>query len=716
MFRNIKIGTKILCIVLFVSLLTLIIISIISYTQMLNLTKYSQDANIQLGITASEQSRTALLDQAEEYLQKIATEQAAEINATLEQINTEIAIVADFIESLYANPRSFTGKAVPHPQETEMGTASAKYFLAPGVAGTAGVREEVRRISSAEYLLSSVLDKNPLLHNVYLGTESGISYRYSRSNAFNPSYDPRERDWYTIAMSNPDEVVWLDTYLDSYGVMCVTCAKSYRDGSGNLTGVVATDITLESMIKGVLALQFGQNGYAFLLDSYGGYIAFPHHPIPRYNEPPDEESGRVAEPLEEAEGPWFEALKRVLAGGYGAYRVEIDGEEFYDFAAGVSETGWTLVARILIDEVIAPANEIRREIDTVTDRSREFIREGLTDVLLRFIIIFAVSAILVVGFSFALSLAIIRPIEELAINVRRIGKGDLDAAIKVRGKDEIAELGNAFNTMVSDLKEYIHNLETVTAEKERINSELNVAAEIQNDMLPRIFPKFSKYDNLALCAKMEPAKQVGGDFYDFFYLDPEETRIVFVIADVSGKGVPAALFMVIAKTLLKTHMLQGLDPAETLTRVNNLLCEDNTRSMFVTVLLCSLDLKTGVLSYANGGHNRPLISQSGEPYRFMELKKGIPLGMLEDSKYKLCELQMRPGDKLYMYTDGVNEAMNNDGEQLGNERFLGRANDLRHLNPDQFDEKIRQTIISFANGAEQSDDITTMAINFIKRT
>ncbi|MDR0409490.1 MAG: PP2C family protein-serine/threonine phosphatase, partial [Spirochaetaceae bacterium] len=277
-----------------------------------------------------------------------------------------------------------------------------------------------------------------------------------------------------------------------------------------------------------------------------------------------------------------------------------------------------------------------------------------------------------------------------------------------------AELGNAFNAMVSDLKDYIHNLETVTAEKERINSELSVAASIQNDMLPRIFPKFSNHDQLNIHAKMDPAKQVGGDFYDFFYLDPEETKIAFAIADVSGKGVPAALFMVIAKTLLKTHMVQGLDPAETLRRVNNLLCEDNTQSMFVTVLLCTLDLKTGVLFYANGGHNPPLISLSGAPYRFMDVKKGLALGIFEDSKYKLCELQLHPGDKLYMYTDGVNEAMNNEGEQLGNERFLAKANEAWHLESDQFDVAIRQTIDSFSGDAEQSDDITTMTIVYLK--
>jgi sigma-B regulation protein RsbU (phosphoserine phosphatase) len=704
-FRNIKIGTKILFIVLFVSLLTLVIISMVSYTQMLNLTKYSEDVNIQLGITASEESRTALLNQVEEYLAKITVEQAAKINTSLAGINAEISIMADFVESLYANPQVFAGKKVPHPLETEMGVAAAKYFLTSGVGETAGVKEELRRISNGEYLFSAILTNNPLLSNIYLGTKSGIYYRYSFSNNFDPSYDPRARDWYTMAMSRPDEVIWLAPYigkLDNYGILCVTSAKAYRDEAGNLAGVIATDITLESMVEQIVSLRLGQSGYAFLLDNSGTYIAHPQYDEPGFN----------TNPLEEAQGSWLEMLKGVVAGRYGAYQVTIDEEPFYGFAEPLAETGWIFCIRVSIAEVTAPADETKWKIDEDTGIAQQFIRRGLSDALLRFIIIFVVSAILVAGFSFFLSLTIIRPIEALAVNVRKIGKGDLDTVIVVQGKDEIADLGNAFNTMLADLKEYIHNLKTITAEKERINGELSAAADIQNDMLPRIFPQFSNPERLSLCAKMEPAKQVGGDFYDFFYLDEAKTRIVFVIADVSGKGVPAALFMVIAKTLLKTHMFHGLDPAETLARVNNLLCEDNTRSMFVTVFLSALDLKTGVLSYANGGHNPPLISLSGTPYRFMELKKGLPLGMMEGSTYHLCEIPLHAGDKLYLYTDGVNEAMNLDDEQLGNARFLAKANEVRDLEPDQFDEAIRQAVAAFVGDAEQSDDITTVAIYY----
>jgi sigma-B regulation protein RsbU (phosphoserine phosphatase) len=211
---------------------------------------------------------------------------------------------------------------------------------------------------------------------------------------------------------------------------------------------------------------------------------------------------------------------------------------------------------------------------------------------------------------------------------------------------------------------------------------------------------------------MEPAKEVGGDFFDFFYLDDSETKIVFVIADVSGKGVPAALFMVIAKTLIKQQMLHSGDPADTLMQVNKILCEDNPRCMFVTTLICALDLLTGQMLYANGGHNPPLIARAGEPYQFMQLQKGIPPGMMEESRYKLSLTQLRPGDKLYLYTDGVNEAMNKAGEQFGNERFLHTANLFRDLPPEDFDKAVRNEARVFADGAEQSDDITTVAIAY----
>jgi sigma-B regulation protein RsbU (phosphoserine phosphatase) len=424
------------------------------------------------------------------------------------------------------------------------------------------------------------------------------------------------------------------------------------------------------------------------------------------------EDGFNLEPLTGDAVPMQDVIRAMIGGDHGAFEVEDEGQKRYMLSAPLAETGWTLCVSIPLEEVIAPANETKAEIDVFTDNAQQYIRKTLSSTLMQFIIIFAVSAILVVGFSFALSLTIIRPVRELALNVRRIGSGDFKSRIAVKGKDEIAELGDAFNKMVVDLNAYVKNLETVTAEKERINSELSVAADIQNNMLPHIFPQFESVTWLDIFAKMEPAKQVGGDFYDFFYLNPDETELCFVIADVSGKGVPAALFMVIAKTLLKTQLLHSSDPAEALTRVNKQLCQDNDLCMFVTVFVCTLNLATGLFKYANGGHNRPLAALAGRPYQFMELKKGRPMGMLEDSAYIHCERYLQPGDKVYLYTDGINEAMNSRDEEFGNDAFLAAANEFRDLPPKQFDERVRRTVAAFVNGAEQSDDITSLAIVF----
>ena len=276
MLKNVKIGTKILTVMLVTSLSALLIITVISYRQMISLTTYSQDANTQLGITSSEQSRQALMDQTETYMQKIVVEQANGFNATLFQIQTEVANMRDYLQQLYADPNNFAGSEIPSPSQTEMGIASAKYILAPGVS-KASVASELRLISNAKYQFSSILANDSNLDNTYLGTASGINYRYSRSNASTEGYDPRERNWYKQAMENPNKVIWLDTYLDPYGSVCVTCAAAYNGPDGKPVGVVATDITLKSMQQNILTTRIGEGGYAFLLDNNGSYIVHPDY-------------------------------------------------------------------------------------------------------------------------------------------------------------------------------------------------------------------------------------------------------------------------------------------------------------------------------------------------------------------------------------------------------------------------------------------------------
>jgi sigma-B regulation protein RsbU (phosphoserine phosphatase) len=320
-----------------------------------------------------------------------------------------------------------------------------------------------------------------------------------------------------------------------------------------------------------------------------------------------------------------------------------------------------------------------------------------------------ITLVIFLPLSYLSSRTIAGPLKDLTMAVENIGEGNFEFKYEIKGRDETARLGEAFNAAQDKLKTYIRNLKSVTADKERLNSELAIASLIQRDMLPSIFPKFVGNKLVKLYASTMAAKEVGGDFYDFFYLDENESKIVFVIADVSGKGVPASLFMVIAKTLIKQQMFVHNDPAQTLFRVNNILCEDNKHDMFITALICSLDLVTGKMVYANAGHNAPLISVSGKPYGFLKLEKGVPLGIFAQSKYKNSSIYLINGDKFYLYTDGINEAMNELDEQFGNDRLLKAADLYISLPPMDFDMALRRKVAEFTGGAIQSDDMTSIA-------
>lgn len=243
----------------------------------------------------------------------------------------------------------------------------------------------------------------------------------------------------------------------------------------------------------------------------------------------------------------------------------------------------------------------------------------------------------------------------------------------------------------------------------RIESELNLATDIQANMLPRIFPTLPGHDEFAVFATMEPAKEVGGDFYDYFMVD--DTHVAMIVADVSGKGVPAALFMVTAKTLIKDHMQMGLTPAEAFTRVNNILCDGNEAGLFVTAWMGMLDFKTGKLTYVNAGHNPPLLFMNGT-YQYLKTIPGFVLAGLEGFRYKQAELMMHPGDRLFLYTDGVTESTNTANELYGENRLLEFLNRNSYLNIQNTLGKLRKDLDTFANGAEQFDDITMMLFEY----
>ena len=288
-----------------------------------------------------------------------------------------------------------------------------------------------------------------------------------------------------------------------------------------------------------------------------------------------------------------------------------------------------------------------------------------------------------------------------------------DKLSSIKNNDEIGVLAKAVNKMEADIMDYIENLTIITAEKERIGAELSIATQIQADMLPSIFPAFPERPEFDIYATMNPAKEVGGDFYDFFMVD--ERHLAIVMADVSGKGVPAALFMVIGKTLIKDHTQPGRDLGEVFTEVNDLLCESNSEGLFITAFEGVLDLVSGEFTFVNAGHEIPFICKKGGSYEPYKVRAGFVLAGMEGIRYQCGSMQLSPGDRLFQYTDGVTEATDKGGKLYGMCRLGEVLGQNASLPPTELLVKIKEDIDTFVGDAPQFDDITMLCLEYRER-
>ena len=322
----------------------------------------------------------------------------------------------------------------------------------------------------------------------------------------------------------------------------------------------------------------------------------------------------------------------------------------------------------------------------------------------------AVTAIFIALYALLLYLGIIRPILFVTYETSHFAEhhGELSGILKkIHGHNEISTLAKSVEKMSTDMNRYIEDLTHATAEKERLGAELNVAKQIQAEMLPRVFPPYENHKEIELFASMEPAKEVGGDFYDFYMIDDDHFAVV--VGDVSGKGVPAALFMVITKTLLKDTAAHQLDPAKIFENVNTILCENNESGLFVTCWMGILTLSTGELKFANAGHNAPLILQNGE-CKYLTTKPNLMLAGMDGVKYSANEIKLSPGDQLFLYTDGVTEAKNGADAFYGEERLKEVINAHLKEGPTEIVKSVGEDVASFVGEAEQFDDITMLSI------
>ena len=327
-------------------------------------------------------------------------------------------------------------------------------------------------------------------------------------------------------------------------------------------------------------------------------------------------------------------------------------------------------------------------------------------ILLSAAIISLVAAVLVSQYS---QKQFVLPIRKLSEKAACIARGDLSQEVPEESRiEEIAALSGSIHTMEEDMRTYIENLTTITAERERIGAELSIAQTIQENALPTTFPAFPEREEFEVYASMTPAKEVGGDFYNFFLVDDDHLAVI--IADVSGKGVPAALFMMVSNILISDRTNMGGTPAEVLEYVNTNICRHNTADMFVTVWLGILEISTGKMIAANAGHDHPAVYRKGGYFEIVKNRHGLVVGAMEGAKYHDFELRLEKGDKLFLFTDGLPEATDAQGNMLTMEGLLHLLNAHASENPESIIEGVNAGIETFVGDAAQFDDMTMLCL------
>lgn len=496
------------------------------------------------------------------------------------------------------------------------------------------------------------------------------------------SYDYPCMDWYLIPKRLKRDY-WSEPYYDQGGgnFIMSTYSMPLYDSNEDVYAIFTANIPLSRLTDMVNQLKPYSTSFTFLLSRNGSFIT--HRDREKImNETIFTDAFATNSPELEQVG------REMLAGHTGTIRISLDNKPAYTFYASIPDVGWSVGN-------VCPAGIILSELDTV---SRQIIY------------LFLAGMLVLLSITYVIIRRIVRPLAEFSRSARIIATGRFDVQLpQVHSHDEIKTLHDSLAYMQQSLSEYVTELRETTSAKERIESELSIAREIQMDMIPKIFPPFPDRHDVDLYAMLQPAKEVDGDLYDFFI---EEDRLYFIIGDVSGKGVPASLFMAIARSLFRTFSPGELSPAAIVSKMNKSFAENNDSNMFITLIVGILNLKTGQLTLCNAGHNQPaLISPDGK-VSLIDLQRNLFAGIMEDFEYADEEIRLEKGSKLFLYTDGITEAENAAKELYGEERMI----DILSTNANKDIRSIVNTIINsvaqHVQTASASDDLTVLIIHF----
>ncbi|NCQ16988.1 MAG: serine/threonine protein phosphatase [Ignavibacteria bacterium CG_4_8_14_3_um_filter_37_9] len=505
-----------------------------------------------------------------------------------------------------------------------------------------------------------------------------------------PENNYKIKDWYLI----PKELkksMWSEPYYnvdDDSKILATFSVPFYLRNNGDsiCIGVVSAEIDLHWLKQIVKKVKLYKNGYAFLISHDGTFVTHPTKDFIM-----NETIFSVAEKYDDSA---LRKLGQAALHGKSDFvllKEFLEKKNIYLYYRPLVTNDWSLGVMIPEDELMADLNS-----------------------LTRYILIYNLmgAILLIIAITF-LANRITRPLTKLAAATDQIAAGNFEVVIpEMHSKDEVSHLAASFNFMKISLRQYIDNLMETTAAKQKMESELKIAHEIQMGILPKIFPPFPDRSEFDIYAVIEPAKEVGGDFYDFFLL--ENSFLYFSIGDVSGKGVPASLFMAVTKTLIKASTTIDLPLDEIISKVNNDLCRENDSSMFVTIFFGRINLRTGELDFVNAGHNLPYIIPLNGGVKKIEKTGDIAVGIVDKYEYQLAKVVLADNDTLFLYTDGITEAQNISDELYSDKRLEEFLQTQKLSSAKELVINSVKEVKRFVVSAPQSDDITSFVLKWIK--
>ena len=696
------------------SVVSLLLLGGIALLGMMGARNTSLQDGREIGEEAAQTVSITLKHEAEKRLQVLAEEKSRHINLELRRIADRTELMANELSWIYEHAGEFHPRYVDEPRRENAGKFAAQLEYASW-ADRAALQGEIGLAANLQDVMMQVARMNGEGTAITAASEHGYSIsvdadsmeRFASPEAAEPMpFDGTSRPWYKLAKEQ-GRTTFTDVYADSFnGKLRIACTVPYKV-QGRFAGVVAMSTYLNNISNLVLSTQAQT---CFVIDDDGRMIFYKDDTGMLRQVDPETDLRQSADKELAA------AVSVMTQGDKGVRAVKINDKTYYLAFAPMAETGWSFAAALDGDEVLKTEEAARQDVLAIAKKNMDSMDDYMTKVILAMVVVIVLIIAAVTWQGRRMGDRFVHPILDLSNGVREIAGGNLEKKLDIKTGDEIEHLSICFNAMTDELQSYMKNLTKVTAEKERIATELNVATNIQESMLPNIFPPFPERSDFDIFGAMHAAKEVGGDFYDFYMLD--EKHLVVTIADVSGKGVPAALFMVISKTILKNFALTMTgenDLAAVVACTNDQLCQNNDAMMFVTAFVGMLDVTSGKFYYVNAGHNPPLVYHKREKkFAYIDVKRNFVLGGMDEMDYESQELTLEPGDKLFLYTDGVTEALSESEELYGEQRLLNCLNSISvdGLSLKEIQHHVQEDLQKHVGTAEQSDDITMLALSY----